>query len=63
MQCNYCFFSEELNRKILTPELTDEQMSELHKEMSRLYFSYCDPAAVDKISFDKDIVESLKVGM
>lgn len=52
--------TEELNRKILTPELSEEQKKELHKELSRLYNSYCDPSANDKISFDKDVIESLR---
>ena len=52
--------SEEFNSKMLTPELTEDQLSELHQELRDLYRMYCGPNAVDRIQFDDDIVRQLQ---
>ena len=60
-----CVFiiTEELNSKILTPELSDKAKSDLHQELCDLYRMYCDPSAVDRIQFDDDILTQLRSSM
>ena len=46
----------------MTPELTDRQLVELHKQLSELYRMYIDPASVDCIRLDDDVIAQLKTG-
>ena len=52
--------SEEFNSKMLTPELTQDQLKKLHADLVDLYRMYCAPNAADRIQFDEDIVSQLK---
>ena len=52
--------TEEFNDKLLTPELGGEVLSDLHQELKDMYRIYCDPQALDRIQFDKDIVEEIR---
>lgn len=51
---------EEFNRKILTPELKQDQLLELHMELRKLYDSYFDPSAKDCIRFDSEVTADIK---
>ena len=53
--------AEEFNSKILTPELLPSQLDELHVELKDLYTMYCDEDAFDRIHFDDDILQQLKL--
>uniref|UniRef100_T1EJS2 RGS domain-containing protein n=1 Tax=Helobdella robusta TaxID=6412 RepID=T1EJS2_HELRO len=51
---------EEFNQKVLTPELTEEKLNELHVELCKLYDNYFNPTAHDCIRFDEDVVLQIK---
>lgn len=51
---------EEFNDKILSPELSDSELQRLHGEVLHIYETYCLDESVDKISFDKFIVEEIR---
>lgn len=51
---------EEFNDDILTPELSKEQMQDLHRTLRDLYNNYIDPSSINCIGFDDDIVSQLK---
>ncbi|XP_034018325.1 sorting nexin-14 isoform X2 [Thalassophryne amazonica] len=56
----FCLTLEELNNKILSPELSDDELQHLHDEVRRIYQIYCLEESVDKISFDPFIVEEIR---
>ncbi|XP_069788334.1 sorting nexin-14 isoform X2 [Narcine bancroftii] len=56
----FCLAAEELNDKILRPELTDDEKQALHKEVKEIYETYCLEESVDKIKFDPFIVEEIQ---
>lgn len=56
------FFPEELNDKILRPELSDSELLHLHGEVVHMYETYCLEESIDKISFDPFIVEEIRNG-
>lgn len=56
-------FSEEFNDRILCPELLDSEKMMLHKEVKKIYETYCLDESVDKIRFDPFIVEEIRNSM
>uniref|UniRef100_A0A3Q0R078 Sorting nexin 14 n=1 Tax=Amphilophus citrinellus TaxID=61819 RepID=A0A3Q0R078_AMPCI len=57
----FCLTVEELNDKILRPELSDSELQHLHGEVVHIYETYCLEESVDKISFDPFIVEEIRI--
>ncbi|XP_038134864.1 sorting nexin-14-like isoform X1 [Cyprinodon tularosa] len=55
----FCLAVEELNDKILSPELSDSELQRLHGEVVHIYQTYCLEESIDKISFDPLIVEEI----
>lgn len=51
---------EEFNDRILTPDLSDPELQRLHTEVKHIYETYCLDESVDKINFDKFIVEEIR---
>uniref|UniRef100_A0A3Q4BQF5 Sorting nexin 14 n=1 Tax=Mola mola TaxID=94237 RepID=A0A3Q4BQF5_MOLML len=56
----FCLTVEEFNDKILSPELSDPELQRLHGEVLHIYETYCLDESIDKISFDKFIVEEIR---
>ncbi|XP_074541404.1 sorting nexin-14 isoform X1 [Halichoeres trimaculatus] len=56
----FCLTVEEFNDKILSPELNDTELRRLHGEVLHIYETYCLDESIDKISFDKFIVEEIR---
>ncbi|XP_044026069.1 sorting nexin-14 isoform X2 [Siniperca chuatsi] len=56
----FCLTVEEFNDKILSPELSDAELQRLHGEVLHIYETYCLDESIDKISFDKFIVEEIR---
>ncbi|XP_041815111.1 sorting nexin-14 isoform X2 [Chelmon rostratus] len=56
----FCLAVEEFNDKILSPELSDSELQRLHGEVLHIYETYCLDESIDKISFDKFIVEEIR---
>ncbi|KAM9339324.1 sorting nexin-14-like isoform 3-T3 [Symphorus nematophorus] len=56
----FCLTVEEFNDKILSPELSDSELQRLHGEVVHIYETYCLDESIDKISFDKFIVEEIR---
>uniref|UniRef100_A0A8C4HZ80 Sorting nexin 14 n=2 Tax=Dicentrarchus labrax TaxID=13489 RepID=A0A8C4HZ80_DICLA len=56
----FCLTVEEFNDKILSPELSDSELQRLHGEVLHIYETYCLDESIDKISFDKFIVEEIR---
>uniref|UniRef100_A0AAX7TRF2 Sorting nexin 14 n=1 Tax=Astatotilapia calliptera TaxID=8154 RepID=A0AAX7TRF2_ASTCA len=56
----FCLAVEELNDKILRPELSDSELLHLHGEVVHMYETYCLEESIDKISFDPFIVEEIR---
>lgn len=52
--------AEEFNDRILSPELSDGELQRLHGELQHIYQTYCLEESVDKISFDRFIVEEIR---
>ncbi|XP_055997437.1 sorting nexin-14-like isoform X2 [Ostrea edulis] len=50
---------EDFNTRILSPELSQGDLVELHNMAKDLYRSYCAKDAVDRIKFDEEIVSEL----
>uniref|UniRef100_A0A8C8D9E9 Sorting nexin-14-like n=1 Tax=Oncorhynchus tshawytscha TaxID=74940 RepID=A0A8C8D9E9_ONCTS len=51
---------EEFNDKILCPELSEAELQRLHGEVQHVYDTYCLEESIDKISFDRFIVEEIR---
>uniref|UniRef100_A0A8C7SUR1 Sorting nexin 14 n=2 Tax=Oncorhynchus mykiss TaxID=8022 RepID=A0A8C7SUR1_ONCMY len=51
---------EEFNDKILCPELSEAELRRLHGEVQHVYETYCLEESIDKISFDRFIVEEIR---
>ncbi|XP_076612056.1 sorting nexin-14-like isoform X4 [Chaetodon auriga] len=56
----FCLAVEEFNDRILSPELSDSELQRLHGEVQHIYETYCLDESIDKISFDKFIVEEIR---
>ncbi|XP_034965342.2 sorting nexin-14 [Zootoca vivipara] len=56
----FCLDVEELNDKILQPELSDSEKMSLHEEVQKIYKTYCLDESIDKIRFDPFIVEEIQ---
>ncbi|KAM4633705.1 sorting nexin-14-like isoform 2-T2 [Polymixia lowei] len=56
----FCLTVEELNDKILSPELRDSELQRLHGEVVHIYETYCLEESIDKISFDPFIIEEIR---
>ncbi|KAE8286448.1 Sorting nexin-14 [Larimichthys crocea] len=56
----FCLTVEEFNDKILSPDLSDAELQRLHGEVLHIYETYCLDESIDKISFDKFIVEEIR---
>ncbi|XP_056283458.1 sorting nexin-14 isoform X2 [Pseudoliparis swirei] len=57
----FCLTVEEFNDKILSPDLSDSELQRLHGEVLHIYKTYCLEESVDKISFDRFIVEEIRI--
>lgn len=51
---------EEFNNRILSPDLSDPELQRLHTEVRHIYETYCLDESVDKINFDRFIVEEIR---
>lgn len=51
---------EEFNSEILTPELSKQQLQDLHTTLRDLYNNYIDPSSINCIQFSSDIVSQLR---
>ncbi|XP_031721806.1 sorting nexin-14-like isoform X3 [Anarrhichthys ocellatus] len=56
----FCLTVEEFNDKILIPDLSDSELQRLHGEVLHIYETYCLDESIDKISFDRFIVEEIR---
>ncbi|XP_069944203.1 sorting nexin-14 [Cherax quadricarinatus] len=56
----FCLAVEDFNRHILDPDLTAEQLEQLHHEALELYHTYMVSSAVDRISFPSHIVSHIR---
>ncbi|XP_051909318.1 sorting nexin-14-like [Hippocampus zosterae] len=56
----FCLAVEELNDKILSPELADSELRRLHGELAHIYRTYCLDESVDKINLDRAAVEDIR---
>ncbi|XP_034383225.1 sorting nexin-14 isoform X1 [Cyclopterus lumpus] len=56
----FCLTVEEFNDKILSPDLSDSELQRLHGEVLHIYETYCLDESIDKISFDRFIVEEIR---
>ncbi|XP_054617517.1 sorting nexin-14-like [Dunckerocampus dactyliophorus] len=56
----FCLAVEELNDKILSPELCDSELRRLHGEVVHIYETYCLDESMDKINLDCFIVDEIK---
>uniref|UniRef100_A0A8C7DBR3 Sorting nexin 14 n=1 Tax=Oncorhynchus kisutch TaxID=8019 RepID=A0A8C7DBR3_ONCKI len=54
------FLLTEFNDKILCPELSEAELQRLHGEVQHVYETYCLEESIDKISFDRFIVEEIR---
>uniref|UniRef100_A0A674EDE7 Sorting nexin 14 n=1 Tax=Salmo trutta TaxID=8032 RepID=A0A674EDE7_SALTR len=54
------FLLTEFNDKILCPELSEAELHRLHGEVQHVYKTYCLEESIDKISFDRFIVEEIR---
>ena len=59
----WCHVAEEFNNRLLTPELSESQLMDLHRQLSDLYRMYIDPDSLDCVRLDDDIILQLKTGM
>ncbi|XP_051954247.1 sorting nexin-14 isoform X2 [Xyrauchen texanus] len=55
----FCLTVEELNDRILCPDLSDAEMQHLHEEVQKIYHMYCLEESIDKISFDSFIIDEI----
>ena len=55
--------TETFNSKLLTPDLSEQDLIDLHQELKEVCQAYCLPTAIDRIQFDDDIVEQLAESM
>ncbi|XP_061667394.1 sorting nexin-14-like isoform X2 [Syngnathoides biaculeatus] len=51
---------EELNDKILSPELSDSELRRLHGEVVHIYQMYCVDESIYKINLNRDTVEDIR---
>ncbi|XP_042866404.1 sorting nexin-14-like isoform X3 [Penaeus japonicus] len=56
----FCLAVEDFNRHILDPDLTPEQLEQLHHEALELYHTYMVSSAVDRINFPSHIVSHIR---
>ncbi|XP_042216156.1 sorting nexin-14-like isoform X2 [Homarus americanus] len=56
----FCLAVEDFNRHILDPDLTSEQLEQLHHEALELYHTYMVSSAVDRINFPSHIVSHIR---
>ncbi|XP_075939347.1 sorting nexin-14-like isoform X2 [Anarhichas minor] len=56
----FCLTVEEFNDKILIPDLSDSELQRLHGDVLHIYETYCLDESIDKISFDRFIVEEIR---
>ncbi|CAL4096270.1 unnamed protein product, partial [Meganyctiphanes norvegica] len=56
----FCLAVEDFNRHILDPELTHEQLEQLHHEALELYHTYMVATALDRIDFPTHIVSHIR---
>nr|XP_045582929.1 sorting nexin-14-like isoform X1 [Procambarus clarkii] len=56
----FCLAVEDFNRHILDPDLTSEQLEQLHHEALELYHTYMVTSAVDRINFPSHIVSHIR---
>ncbi|XP_049774784.1 sorting nexin-14-like isoform X1 [Schistocerca cancellata] len=55
----FCLDVEEFNRKMITPDLSDEDLENLYREAWDLYSVYFSPASPDHIEFSPSVVEEM----
>lgn len=52
-------YSEEFNRKMITPDLREQDLENLYREAWDLYSVYFNPASPDHIPFSASVVEEM----
>ena len=57
---SFVLISEDFNKRILNPDLTEAELVKLHGSVKDLYRNYCAPSAPDRIKFEENIVNELK---
>lgn len=57
------FFAEDFNKKILNPDLSQQDLEKLHRDLCDLYKNYLAPTAPDRIKFEESIVTELEESM
>ncbi|KAK7076524.1 Sorting nexin-14 [Halocaridina rubra] len=56
----FCLAVEDFNHHILDPDLTSEQLEQLHHEALELYHTYMVTTAVDRINFPHHVVSHIR---
>jgi hypothetical protein len=56
------FILEEFNRRMLTPELSSEELDLLYRDAWDLYSVYFSPHSPDNIGFDPNLVVQMRKG-
>jgi len=54
------FPTEDFNKKILNPDLSQQDLEKLHGDLCELYRNYLAPNAPDRIHFDESIVTEIQ---
>ena len=65
MNCKIVFFfifTEDFNKKILNPDLSESDLIYLHNDLKILYKNYCSSDGSDRINFEENIINELKEG-
>lgn len=56
----FCLDVEEFNKRMLTPELSSEQLDSLHRDAWDLFSVYFSPHSPDSIGFGSDLVSQMR---
>lgn len=56
----FCLGVDDFNKRILNPDLTQDQLISLHKDINEMYCTYFAYGAVDRINFEDDIVQEMR---
>ena len=58
----FFIFTEDFNKKILNPDLSESDLIYLHNDLKILYKNYCSSDGSDRINFEENIINELKEG-
>uniref|UniRef100_A0A8C4QXL4 Sorting nexin 14 n=1 Tax=Eptatretus burgeri TaxID=7764 RepID=A0A8C4QXL4_EPTBU len=56
----FCLAVEEFNDKLIKPDISEDEKRHLHAEVCSIYRAYCTPGSLDRIGFQRSIVEGIK---